>query len=616
MFLKVLGSALLPIFALLSVFSSTAVTAEIQLNSEIDVASKGTDDAMIVSMLALIEDDISLTTTHLQSDSSLSTQDLPNLQASTEAAPTDLQSTVFENPAADNSLLEQVIRYNDRGESVGTVTSDPNELTDSLEQVTSVTQFSDVQPTDWAYQALQSLVKRYGCIVGYADETYRGQTALTRYEFAAGLNACLDRISELIASSTADLATQEDLATLQRLQEEFAAELASLRGRVDHLESRVAELAENQFSTTTKLTEDAYFTVSSIFGDDDEVDANPAGHYRSRLIFSTSFTGEDQLAAILQAGNYQRFSQPGNEIALAGIAATNGDIVLDTLNYVFPVGDQVLVALFANAAGLDSLGFGVIHPFDIGAVRGGVTRFSQRPPIYRTANVSTGAAINFFLTDDISFQLGYAAGEAGSPLEGNGLFNGNYGLIGQVKARDLFGRLDLSLTYVNSYTGITRTSTGNIVAGVQTVTGSLLSAVDADRPVSANSYGVSANLKFDGFQVGGWAGFSAIRALELGDADVWNYGLTLALPDLAGEGNLGGVVVGIQPRLTGTTPGLGAALDRRRDPDTGLHVEAFYRIALNDHIDITPAVVWLTAPNHDADNSDIFFGALRTTFRF
>lgn len=616
MALRVLGSALLPIFTLLGVFSSTAVAVETQPNSGTDIASNHTNDAMIVSMLELIENDISFTTTHLQSDLSSSTQDLSHLQASTAPAPADSRSTILETLAANDSLLEQVIRYNNIDEFSSTETSDPNELTDALEQVTSVTQFSDVQPTDWAYQALQSLVERYGCIVGYPDGTYRGQSALTRYEFAAGLNACLDRISELIASSTAALATQEDLATLQRLQEEFAAELASLRGRVDNLESRVAELAENQFSTTTKLTGDGYFTISSIFGDDDEVDANPAGHYRSRLIFNTSFTGEDQLAAILQAGNYQRFNQPGNEIALAGIAATNGDVVLDTLNYVFPVGDQVLVALFANAAGLDSLGFGVIHPFDIGAVRGGVTRFSQRPPIYRTANVSTGAAINFFLTDDISFQLGYAAGEAGSPLAGNGLFNGNYGLIGQVKARDLFGRLDLSLTYVNSYTGINRTSTGNIVAGVQTGTGSLLSAVDADRPVSANSYGVSANLKFDGFQIGGWAGFSAIRALELGDADVWNYGLTLALPDLAGEGNLGGVVVGIQPRLTGTTPRLGAALGRRRDPDTGLHVEAFYRIALNDHIDITPAVVWLTAPNHDENNSDIFFGALRTTFRF
>ncbi len=75
---------------------------------------------------------------------------------------------------------------------------------ETLEQVTSVSQFSDVQPTDWAFQALQSLVERYGCIAGYPNGTYRGNRALTRYEFAAGLNACLNRVNELIASATAD----------------------------------------------------------------------------------------------------------------------------------------------------------------------------------------------------------------------------------------------------------------------------------------------------------------------------------------------------------------------------------------------------------------------------
>ena len=92
-----------------------------------------------------------------------------------------------------------------------------------MAQVTSVSQFSDVQPTDWAFQALQSLVERYGCIAGYPNGTYRGNRAMTRYEFAAGLNACLNRVNELIAAATRDLLTREDLITLQRLQSEFSA---------------------------------------------------------------------------------------------------------------------------------------------------------------------------------------------------------------------------------------------------------------------------------------------------------------------------------------------------------------------------------------------------------
>lgn len=150
--------------------------------------------------------------------------------------------------------------------SVSELSDEPS--ADELAQVTSVSQLSDVQPTDWAFQALQSLVERYGCIVGYPDSTYRGNRALTRYEFAAGLNACLDRVNELIATATADIVTREDLATLQRLQEEFSAELATLRGRVDALEARTAELEANQFSTTTKLTGEVIVAISDVFGDE------------------------------------------------------------------------------------------------------------------------------------------------------------------------------------------------------------------------------------------------------------------------------------------------------------------------------------------------------------
>ncbi|WP_168634962.1 iron uptake porin [Dolichospermum flos-aquae] len=77
---------------------------------------------------------------------------------------------------------------------------EPSSLSDES-QVTSVSQLSDVQPSDWAYEALKSLIERYDCLVG-SDTKYRGNRALTRYEFAAGLNACLDQVNKLIAAST------------------------------------------------------------------------------------------------------------------------------------------------------------------------------------------------------------------------------------------------------------------------------------------------------------------------------------------------------------------------------------------------------------------------------
>jgi hypothetical protein len=119
-------------------------------------------------------------------------------------------------------------------------------------QTNNAPSLSDVQPNDWAFTALESLSNRYGCIAGYS--AYRGRRAMTRYEFAAGLNACLEKISEIIASGLADKFSKEDLAALQILQEEFAPELAALNGRQAALEAKAAQLEAQQFSTTSNLS--------------------------------------------------------------------------------------------------------------------------------------------------------------------------------------------------------------------------------------------------------------------------------------------------------------------------------------------------------------------------
>ena len=109
----------------------------------------------------------------------------------------------------------------------------------SLDQVTSVSQFADVVPTDWAYQALANLVEDPRLRRRLPQRHLPWQPAMS-YEAAALLNACLDRITE---------ATDE----LRRLLKEFETELAILKGRVDGLDARVGGLDATQFSTTTKL---------------------------------------------------------------------------------------------------------------------------------------------------------------------------------------------------------------------------------------------------------------------------------------------------------------------------------------------------------------------------
>ena len=84
----------------------------------------------------------------------------------------------------------QAIRLDSQEANSSTIV--PSNVETITQNVTSVSQLSDVRPTDWAFPALQSLVERYGCIAGYPDRTFRGNQATSRYEFAAGLNACLD----------------------------------------------------------------------------------------------------------------------------------------------------------------------------------------------------------------------------------------------------------------------------------------------------------------------------------------------------------------------------------------------------------------------------------------
>lgn len=180
-------------------------------------------------------------------------------------------------------------------------------------------------------KALQSLVERYGCIVGYPDRTYRGNRALSRYEFAAGLNAWMDRINELIVAGTADLVRKEDLLAVQRMQEEFAVELATLRGRVDSLEVRTATLEKQQFSTTTKLRGEAIFVLANAFGDEaaggGELQDNPIFANRVRLNFESSFTGRDQLRVRLQARNIPSFSGnvTGTNMTRLGFEGNDGN---------------------------------------------------------------------------------------------------------------------------------------------------------------------------------------------------------------------------------------------------------------------------------------------------
>lgn len=483
-------------------------------------------------------------------------------------------------------------------------------------QVTSVSQFSDVRPTDWAFQALQSLVERYGCIVGYPDRTYRGNRALSRYEFAAGLNACLDKIQELIAAATADFVRREDLEVVKRLQEEFAGELAALRGRVDALEVRTATLEKQQFSTTTKLSGEVIFAVTDEFaqpGDNETVFQN-----RVRLTLSSSFSGQDRLIVRLAAGNanpFRQFDLAGNQVdnIIEGTQTFNlgnsgNSVSADWVAYYFPIGESIQVYVPAYA-GLfyDLFPTHAAYLEDYDGGNGALSVFAQRNPIYNIGG-GTGAAATFGAGKALSLSVGYMADNANDPTPGRGLFDGGYTAMGQLNFTPS-DRFSLGLTYVNSFRKEGSPVFG--LGGTTPVVGSRLGNFVAAGPLGGpqgtvvNGGGISAAYKFsDSFAINAWGSVFEADALRdgAGAQDIWTYALGLSFPDFGKRGNLLGLLAGVEPYLG-------------RDRDRPIHVEGFYRIRLNDNISITPGVIWVINASQN-DRQDTLIGTLRTTFTF
>ncbi|RMF25119.1 MAG: hypothetical protein D6756_06030, partial [Cyanobacteria bacterium J083] len=436
-------------------------------------------------------------------------------------------------------------------------------------------------------------------------------------------------MERLIANSEAVL--REDIDKLKRLVSEFEAELATLGARVDDLEGRVAFLEDHQFSTTTKLVGEVSFTLAQAFGDTealnsieralggprDDLDSQVVFHDKVRLQLVSSFTGKDKLFTRLTAGNLGNSFQDETgtrEGRFAHDGFSDNDVVIDRLHYVFPVGDKLTVTTMASSGAHhfyaevfnDGINTG-------GGANGGLTRFSERNPIYRLgiARSTTGLGFSYDFNDVFGIDAGYLAVNGSDPEEERGLFNGSYSALAQLVVRPS-DTLKFGLTYSNSYMdgrdlwGGTGTDFANISLG---------RFGSAGLPIISNSY--SAQFQWDvspKFSVRGWFTYTdADSTTGEGESEIWTYAAVLAFPDLGKEGNLGAIVVGAEPYMGGIE---GSLVGRNFSNDTPLHVEAFYKYKISKNISITPGLVWLINPEQDENNDDIFIGAIRTTFSF
>ena len=502
--------------------------------------------------------------------------------------------------------------------------------TSSMGQVTNVTQLRDVQPTDWAYEALRGLVERYGCIAGYPDGTFRGNRALTRYEFAAGLSACLQQVERLIANR-GDLASQQDLKTLQRLLDEFSSELVVLKTRVDTLEGRTAFLEDHQFSTTTKLFGQVVMGVQGRTENKApfflgfkvrDPDTNINVITNTQLSLLTQFNRRSILLTGIQAGSgftgglNPTFTRLGYE----GPTFPDNSLVLSDLTYRQLIGNKFAfivgttgvnpVNVFRGANRVESVGFGPI------------SAFAQRNPIINIGGNGGGVGFDWQISPRISLQAVYSADLTANPSNG-GLFGGNRGrtTAGVQLALAPINRIDIALNYINSYAPNGRFDSGTLGTGI----GDDLLTVNA--PLKTDAFGGTISWRITrGFTIGGWAGYTnSWIPGRSGNVETINWMAFLNFPDLLGRGNLGGIYVGQPPKIISSNLPVGFNIpdllatgngNPGEQPGTATHVEAFYRFRVTDNISITPGVVVVFQPGHNPESDTVTIGAVRTTFTF
>ena len=146
--------------------------------------------------------------------------------------------------------------------------------------------FSDVTPQDWAYQAVAQLASQ-GIVNGYPDGTFQGQNNITRYEMAQMVAKALVRQDRVDA---------EQNAIINRLANEFSAELNNLGVRVATLENKVGNF---------KFTGDARLRYT---GSDDASKSNFT--YRGRVKFEA--TVNDNTKAVVRLMGSKEFGAAGN----------------------------------------------------------------------------------------------------------------------------------------------------------------------------------------------------------------------------------------------------------------------------------------------------------------
>lgn len=436
-----------------------------------------------------------------------------------------------------------------------------------LAQVTRVSDVSDVLPSDWAYVALRRLVEEYRCLKGDAYSFFQGNRPITRYEFAAGLKTCLD-----VAVQIVQIEDPYTVAIANRLQAAFADELATLRSRVNTLETDVTNLGTTPFSTTTQLKGQLDSQLVIPFDAPDSTDETTF-EYRARLNFDTSFTGEDRLRLRLQAANDMESANSYLIDGLADSSSSGGDdnLHLEDVTYQFPLGNRIDMEIAANGRSAGQLNSSAIVPY----AKNAVAEFGEDGFFESAFDQDNGLAVgvNLGLTDTLILDLAYSTNSSSEAAAG--IFE-TYEYLVQLNYLSN-GPVDAAITFQ-----------------------------DGEDPNTTVDYLVGGllDLDFGAFELGGYYAF--IEGMGgLGEQEEWQVGISI--PNFLSPGNELGIYGG------DAFDGDSAPLNFDADP---MIVEMFYAIKANEYLTITPALIYANPDGVDGNTEDGLLGVLRTSFKF
>lgn len=503
----------------------------------------------------------------------------------------------------------------------------PDPETDPLGQITSVSQLSDVKPTDWAFQALQSLVERYGCISGYPDLTYRGDRALTRYEFVSALNACWEQIEQIIQANQNNQQSREDLLKLQQLHQNFAKDLAIFNQQIETLNTQTTTLEAQQFSTTTKLFGQAIFGLqgrtankADFFPVDDQKDTKDPGTEINflnniQLTLLTQLNSRSLILAGMQVGNGSTGPRLNNDTRLGYEGNTEGQIILSDLNYRQLIGNRLAVIVGPAGVNMANVFRGVNEVESAG--RGAISALAQRNPIVNIGNGRGGVGFDWQATSRISIQGVYSASTPADVSSG-GLFGGTDGqtTLGLQLTLAPTNSVNVAISYVNAYSplGVLGTGSGD-------------DQLTIDSPIKTNGFGATVSWRMTpDLTLGSWAGYtnSGIPGQE-GEVETTNWMLFLNWEHLFGRDNLAGIYVGQPPKIVRSDLPVGKNIpdllaggegEAGGQPGTTTHLELFYRWQVSDRLSLTPGLLMIFEPGHTPASDPITVGVLRTTFNF